>query len=220
MPTVLICGREAWLAELHDSPVWRDGLDRVLAADSTQATTMAVAAKPNLIVIERDVPRAEYLIQKLRGDPVTQKASIVIVASGPMQHDELGLLSAGANALLRLPPSPEWDTCIERLLSVPTRKQTRVGVTLAFEATFGTERVEGQVLNLSLTGMLVECPASLGIGDELEFGFQLHGFETSSGEIRGTARVVRFAGSKRYGVEFRSFKESGRELVRRFLLIP
>lgn len=220
MPTVLICGREIFVQELAGSPVWRDDLERVIANDASQGATMAVAAKPVLVVVDRDMARAEYLIQKLRGEADTQKTSIVIVAAGAMQHDELGMLSAGANALLRLPPGPEWDSCIERLLSVPTRKQTRVGVTLAFEATFGTEHVEGQILNLSLTGMLVECPAQLGIGDELQFGFQLHGFETSTGEIRGSAHVVRFAGPKRYGSEFTAFKDSGRELLRRFLMMP
>jgi CheY-like chemotaxis protein len=220
MPTVLIAGREILVKELAGSPVWRDGLDRVIAHDVKEAATMVVAAKPSLVVVDRDMARAEYLIQSLRGDPGTQKTSIVIVAAGPMQHEELGLLSAGANALLRLPPSPDWDTCIERLLSVPTRKQTRVGVAIAFEASFGTEHVEGQILNLSLTGMLVECPAQLGIGDELQFGFHLHGFETSTGEIRGGARVVRFAGARRYGAEFLSFAESGKELLRRFLLLP
>jgi len=220
MPTVLVAGRDAFVKELSSTTVWRDGLDRVIANDVNQAATMALAAKPLLVVVDRDMARAEYLIQKLRGDAGTQKTSIVIIASGPIQSEELGLLSAGANALLRLPPTPEWDSCIERLLSVPTRKQTRVGVSLAFEATFGTERVEGQILNLSLTGMLVECPAQLGIGDELQFSFHLHGFEASTGEIRGAARVVRFAAAKRYGAEFTSFKESGRELLRRFLLIP
>lgn len=220
MPTVLVAGRDIFVNELGTSPVWRDDLERVIASDANQAATMAVAAKPALIVVDRDMARAEYLIQKLRGDAGTQKTSIVIIASGPMQGDELGLLSAGANALLRLPPNADWDSTIARLLSVPTRKQTRVGVSLAFEATFGTEHVDGQILNLSLTGMLVECPAQLGIGDELQFGFQLHGFETSTGEIRGSARVVRFAGAKRYGAEFLSFKDSGRELLRRFLLMP
>jgi hypothetical protein len=220
MPTVLICGREIFVKELAGTPVWRDDLERVIANDVNQGATMAVAAKPALVVIDRDMARAEYLIQKLRGDETTQRMSIVIVATGAMQHDELGLLSAGANALLRLPPSAEWDTTLERLLSVPTRKQTRVGVDLAFEASFGTEHVEGQILNLSLTGMLVECPAQLGIGDELQWGFQLHGFETSSGQIRGTAKVVRFAGTRRYGCEFTSFQDSGRELLRRYLMLP
>ena len=220
MLTVLIAGRDIFIKELAGTPVWRDGLERVIANDVNQAATMAVAAKPALIVVDRDMARAEYLIQKLRGDAMTQHTSIVIIGAGGMHHDELGLLTAGANALLRLPPSAEWDETIERLLSVPTRKQTRVGVTLAFEASFGTEHVEGQILNLSLTGMLVECPAQLGIGDEIQFGLQLHGFETSTGEIRGTAKVVRFAGARRYGSEFTTFKDSGRELLRRFLMMP
>jgi hypothetical protein len=135
--------------------------------------------------------------------------------------EELGLISAGANAVLRLPPGPEWEARIARLLRVPARKETRVPVLLGFEATVGARSLEGRVLNMSQTGMLLECAAAtVPLGSELAFSFELPGFEATRGDIRGRGRVVRLAGSGRLGIEFVELEEMGQELLRRFLLVP
>jgi CheY-like chemotaxis protein len=218
MPKILVCAGEAIVRELEASPVFREG--PTVAASAEQALQAATAQRPSLVVVERDLPRAEYLVSKLRADAATHAASIVVVAGGDMRADELGLISAGANAVLRLPVGPDWDARLERLLHVPTRKQTRVPVLLAFEGSFGSERVMGQVLNVSLTGMLVESSAPFTIGSQFDFEFQLHGFESSGGEVKGSARIVRFAGPGRFGVEFAAFHDIGGELLRRFLLVP
>lgn len=220
MPSVLICGGENVVRELAESPIWRDGLDRQTAGNVDQAVTVAAASRPSLVVVDRDLPRAESLVQRLRSNATTHKTSILIVARGDMQSEELGLLSAGANAVLRLPPSPEWEATVARLLSVPTRKQARLPVHLAIEATFGTEKVRGNILNVSLTGMLVECTDPLPVGTDLAFDFHLPGFEISTGDIRGNARVVRLAGAGRFGCEFLEIRDYGAEMLRRFLLVP
>jgi hypothetical protein len=71
-----------------------------------------------------------------------------------------------------------------------------------------------------MTGMLVECTAPLAVGSQVAFGFEMAGFETSTGEVEGRGRVVREAGRNRYGVVFTSIDEVGLELLRRFLLVP
>ncbi len=220
MPTILICAGDAVVEELASSPVWREGLVREVTATADQAATLATTVRPVMVVLDSAMPRAEWLVQKLRSNAATQKISIVVVGRGELGSDELGLLTAGANSVLRLPPTTEWNAPIERLLKVPIRKETRVPVAIAFEADLGTHKTKGQVLNVSLTGMLLECPAPLDFGSELAFDFHLHGFETSSGDVRGTARVVRLAGANRYGAEFLSFVDYGGELLRRFLLAP
>src|SRR5574341_2114943 len=121
MRTVLICAGEAVVEQLAASAVWREGLERQVASSADQAMVMASAAKPVLVVVDRDLPRAEYLVEKLRAGPGTQRASIVIVAAGDHQSTELGLLTAGANTVLRLPPTAEWDERIQR-----DRKSTRL----------------------------------------------------------------------------------------------
>jgi DNA-binding response OmpR family regulator len=220
MPDVVICAGDSVVRDLEASPVYRQGLTRhvVGTADAGLATAMKV--KPQLVVIDRDLARSETLVTQLRSRAETRGCSIVIVAQGDMITEELGLLTAGANAVLRLPPDAEWDKRIERLLHVPTRKETRVPVSLTFEARFRTEKVPGRVLNLSMTGMLVECTAALMVGSQVTFSFEMTGFETSTGEVVGRGRVVREAGRNRYGVMFTSLDEIATELLRRFLLVP
>ena len=48
----------------------------------------------------------------------------------------------------------------------------------------------------------------------------MSGFETSTGELSGTGRVVREAAPNRFAVLFTSIGEIERELLRRFLLVP
>ena len=218
MRNILICARRVVSDQLVGSALWREGIERHVVDSAEQGMTMAVAAKPSLIVVDRDLPRAETLMAKLRADANTKRASVLIVADGEMDPGEMGLLDAGANAVLRLPPTAEWDQRVERLLSVPTRKETRVPVHLDVEATFGTERIKGQILNLSVTGMLIESITEITIGSELGFSFHLHGFEASAADIKGRAWIVRLAGPNRYGAEFVELDGVGRELLRRFAL--
>jgi CheY-like chemotaxis protein len=220
MSGVLICASEAVLQQLNGSAVCREGLERQRATSAGEAIAAAASGRPKLVVIDRDLPAAEFLVRQLRGNAATRGCSIVIVADGDMSPDELGLLTAGANAVLRLPPGPEWDARIEPLLHVPTRKETRLTTDLVFTANFQEQHVQGRVANLSSTGMLVESAVPLPIGGEVQFRFELPGFETSTGEITGVARVVRVAGPKRYGMMFSSFDSTGKELLRRYLLVP
>jgi hypothetical protein len=220
MPDIVICAGPNVVRSLEASPVYRDGFARHVVATAEAGIVTAARVKARLVVIERDLPRAEVLVTQLRNRDETRQCAIAIVSPGEISAEDLGLLSAGANAVLRLPPGPEWDSRIEELLDVRTRKETRVPVSLVFEARYRTERVPGRVLNLSPTGMLVECSAALSVGSQVSFSFELSGFETSTGEVEGRGRVVREAGPNRYAVLFTSIDEIGRELLRRFLLVP
>jgi hypothetical protein len=110
----------------------------------------------------------------------------------------VALLEAGANAVLRHPPSADWDERLGRLLSVPSRRNLRMHVDLEVEGFFGTEHHQGRVQNISRTGMLLEVPVQVGIGDRLRFRLHLSMDMT----VAGVASVVRLAGVNRYGCEF------------------
>ena len=217
---VLICATDAVQRELASSPLGRDGFERQLTSAPEQALAALGTGRLALVVVDRDVAGAEALIAQIRNNTATRTISILVVARGDMQSEELGLIAAGANAVLRLPHTPDWDARIARLIKVPARKTTRVPVLMGFEARFGVETVTGHLLNISQTGMLVETSSNMAVGDDLEFSFQLHGFESSTGEVRGQGRVVRLAGKGRYGIEYVSVDDSGREKLRRFLLVP
>jgi len=219
MTKVLACAPEATLLEIAESPLWREEFQRESVANAAQAISTAVSFRPNLILIDRELPSAEFLLRHLRSKDETRQSSIVVLSRGEQLFEELGLLDAGANAVLRLPPSSEWDGRVEPLLAVPTRKQTRISVALSFVAESKPTDARGKVVNLSTTGMLVDCSSALSMGSEVRFRLELPGFETSTGEIKGSARVVRLAGPGSYGLNFLSFEEGDGELIRRYVTV-
>lgn len=216
MPTALICSPSALDAELSDTAVWRSGLSRYVVSDIDEALTEAARIRPDLVFIDRDMPGADRLVSAVRRDAHTRRASIVVIARGDMDPIEVELLEAGANAILRLPVTAEWDERLEKLASVPMRRELRAPVQFELEARSG-DGVEAQtatVLNVSVGGMLIDCAFKLQIGDDLDVSFQLPGSEVT---IRGTARVMRHAGRTQYGVEFYGLEGDGHDLIAAFV---
>jgi CheY-like chemotaxis protein len=213
--SVLICALDPLTDELHGTLLWRDGIERHVAASFEEALTIAVAAHPNLIAIDRDLPRSSRLIEDLRRDSSTRELSIVVIARGEMRLGELSLLQAGANAILRLPPGPDWDARLSQLLNVSVRSKTRIPVRLEVEGSTGEiELFRGTARNLSVSGMLLDCEALLAIGTDLDFALAL---PTCKEPIVGCGHVVRRDAEGRFGVEFYGLEGDGAERVRSFV---
>lgn len=214
MATILICAPDPLADDLHGTLIWRGGNDRHLAASFAEALVTAVAVRPDLVVVDRDLPRAERLIEDLRRDPSTRRVSIVVAGRGEVETRELELLQAGANAVMRLPAGPEWDERLSELMDVPVRRAARVPVRLQFGRR--DEPVEtqwGAILNVSATGMLVEVHGALRVGTDIDFRFLLPG---SREPIRGTAQVVRQDPRGRFGVHFYGLEGDGGARIRAF----
>src|SRR2546427_8290317 len=157
MAAVLICSQKDLQPELGHTVLWRTGIERHLAKRLEDALTMAVAARPDIAVVDRDLPRADELVVALREDPSTRRMSIAIVARGDLDPAELALLGAGANAILRLPPGPDFDERLVRLLDVAARREAHLRVDLGGD-TPGPgvgERVPAHAANLSRRGSLL-----------------------------------------------------------------
>ena len=216
MPTVLICAADPLTDELHGTILWRDDIERHVAARFEDAFTIAVAARPTLIVVGLDLPQADRLVEDLRQDPTTRGTSIVVVARGEFTTRELDLLQVGANAVLRLPASPSWDERLSELMSVPARRADRLAISIQFEGRADTriETVCGTIVNVSTSGMLLEASIALDIGVDLDFAFSL---PQSNDLVEGSGRVVRRDGAQRYGVRFYGLEGDGAERVGRFV---
>jgi DNA-binding response OmpR family regulator len=214
MPQLLICAPSGLEAELRGTPLWRSDMERHLAASLEEAQTLVRSVSPDLVVVDRDLPRAPELVAALRADAATRRSSIVVVARGDHDPLEIELLEVGANAVLRLPPGPEWEVRLRALLAVPLRRQARLEVHLQVEGfRAGGVPVEGMALDLSQTGMLLEVRTALRPGDDLDLRF--HTPDRVLVEAR--ARVVRQAGPARYGVQFASLGTAEKERIRRFV---
>jgi DNA-binding response OmpR family regulator len=173
---------------------------------------MAVASRPDLVLIARELPRAGDLVTALRREPATRGCSVAVLAPGDFEPSEIELLEAGANAILRLPAGPEWDERLIRLLSVPLRREARFPVQFAVQTAHVGGDVVGIALNLSAHGMLLQTTGPLAVGDPIQFSFRLPG-----AFVAGTGTVVRQANGSQYGIRFESLEQDGREQIARYV---
>jgi CheY-like chemotaxis protein len=202
MTAVLICSHSENLkADLGDTLLWRQDVERQVATKMDEVLMLAVAARPRVVVIDRDLPWAARVVSALREDPSTRGLSLVIMARGDFDPAEVELLEAGANAILRLPAGPEWTERLERLMDVPVRKETRFPVSFAVEAsTDAAAAANAQALNLSASGILIETAVPLSVRDEVELQF---GLPVSIDPLRVEGQIVRLAAPSQFGIEFR-----------------
>jgi hypothetical protein len=168
----------------------------------------------DVVVIDSALPGAAAVVAALRQDPVTRALAIVGLGRSEFGFAQIELLTAGANAILPLPPGGDWDDRLMRLVNVPLRKVSRFSVELAVLAGLRSGlRVEGKALNLSVHGILLDCVPALEIGDELRLEFELPG----AGRVSGSGTVVRQAGAERYGVELTHVEGDGRVKIKRYV---
>jgi len=215
MAVALICSQAELEPELGHTLLWRAGMERHVATRLEDARMMAVAARPDIVIVDRELPRADRLVAALREDPSTRGLSIVVAARGDFDPSEVELLELGANAILRLPAGPEWDERLPRLMDVPVRKNARFSVHFDVNASpLPGDPSPALALNLSMSGMLLESSTPLAVGDEIQLTFQI---PESEAQVKAVARVVRLAAAGQYGVEFQGVEGDASERLRAFV---
>jgi hypothetical protein len=216
MVSVLICTHSELEKELGHTLLWRSDVERHVVGRMEEARMMALAARPSLVVVDRDLPWAGRLISALREDSSTRNLSIVVVARGDFDPGEVELLESGANAILRLPLEFEGDERLERLLHVPVRKEARFSVSFRVD-TYAADAGRPEpalALNLSQSGMLMEATGDLHVGEPIQMEFPL-GEEPPPVQTQG--RVVRVAAPSQYGIEFTDVDADVSTRIRHFI---
>jgi len=213
MPIALLCS-EGPLPELVETVLGREEVERRFARTTDEVRRITRDIRPDIAVVDGAFTSLKEVVIGLRRYP--RQVSIVVLARGNMQVDEVELMEAGANAVLIPPPGPAWDLALSRLSTVPPRKHTRVPV--YFETQLrapGQQHVGlGTILNLSVHGALIETEHPLQLGDVLEIRFRL---PAPAGGVQANARVLRLDATRRYGVEFYALEGNGRDMVSGFV---
>lgn len=210
MLRILLCSELDLRGELRASVIGRQGIDVYRANGPDEARLLVSSLGAQLILVDRDLPHAASLIEKLREDPTTRTRSLAVLARGELEPGEIELLAAGANAILRLPPDDTWPERLRRLLNVPLREEARVPVDLAVDM---RSRGPGALVNLSLGGLLVETESPLPLLDELSFRFEL----PDGTWVEGRGRVVREAPPNGWGIEFVALSDAHRKAIHDYL---
>jgi CheY-like chemotaxis protein len=213
----LICSESSLDAELAATMLYRSNVHRHQARTMEEARAAAKRLRPEIVLVDRDLPRAALLVRELREDPETRRLSVVALARGDFASSELGLLEAGVNAVLRLPPRGDWDDRLFRLMHVPVRREGRVPVRLRLDLGLGATGASfsAELLNLSVHGMLIESSHALEVGADLTFAFEL---PNGAGDVQGGATVVRHGTAPhQYGAELTNVKGDGRVRLKRWV---
>jgi DNA-binding response OmpR family regulator len=218
MTLALICSQKDLEAELGQTLLWRAGFDRYRTSGIEEARRLAGSNKPDIVVVDRDFPSAARLVASLRESLASRHVSIVVVAPGDFDALEVELLEAGANAIFRLPPGPDWDERLTRLIKVPTRRNARLPLSFKVDASVSLEPgpLPATAVNISETGLLLETRMMpLQVGDELQLEIQLDGDEDQILRVEG--RVVRQGVPGQFGVEFLSLDASLKTRIKAFV---
>lgn len=210
MLRILVCSERDLRPDLAPTLIGRQNIEIYRAEKFEDAKLLGSTLGAKVILVDRDLPEARAFIQRLREDKATQRRSIAVLARGAMQDVELDLMSAGANAILRLPPDAGWDDRLSKLLTVQVRQQARLVVRI--EVATEPESAAA-ILNVSAGGMLIATPLKLRVNDELGFRFKL----PDGSLVAGRARIAREAPPTGYGVEFVSLADGSRDAIRDYL---
>jgi len=216
MTTLLLCSESPLEPALAGSALLRDGLLRIHATRLEEARVMAIAARPELVLVDADLPRGLEAVAALRQDPTTRPLSIAVLVRRAFETRDVAFLDAGANAVLPLPPGREFDLRLGRLLRVPLRHEARLPVRLSVDSlrSDAAQDARAQTLNLSESGMFLEASVPLRVGDEIAFALRLG---RRGAAVGGSGRIVRQPRDTCYGVEFRALAGEGRQRIGQFI---
>jgi len=200
MLRILVCSGRDLRPELRGTLIGRLGIEVYRAERFEDARLLCKTLGAQVILVDGELPAAGDLVRRLREDAATRPRSIAVLARDGVATQESEFLSAGANAIFRLPPGAGFDERLQKLLSVPARHGARLVVRIEVET---QPECVAAMLNLSAGGMLLVTGHKLRVNDELDFRFRV----PFGASVEGRARVAREAPPTGYGVEFLSVSD-------------
>jgi DNA-binding response OmpR family regulator len=121
---ILVAEDSATVRKLVCARLSADGYQVIEAADGQEALARARGDRPDLIVLDKVMPKMDgfEVVRALRGEPATAGIPIVMLTERTSESDVLGGLSLGVEEYMPKPFSPhELSARISRLLSRAVR---------------------------------------------------------------------------------------------------
>jgi DNA-binding response OmpR family regulator len=108
MPTILVVDDEPPILELVRYTLEDEQIRVLEASDGAQALEAALAARPDLILLDVQMPRLDGLevCRRLRADPTLAGTRIVMLTAAGQDAERARGLAAGADEYLTKPFSP------------------------------------------------------------------------------------------------------------------
>lgn len=190
------------------------------ALAGSEGLAKARAERPDLVIFGYDLfdMSAPEFCREIRAAEETRPISLLLVCD--REHTTEGdlCLSAGCNDVIFRPlQKPELDDKVERLTSIPVRRQLRTITKIEVSLEKNGRFVLGRSVNISSSGILLEVERMLPQDGPMRLHFYLPG---DPKPLQIIAEVLRaeFRGSMaKYGLRFVSPTEEERERIARYV---
>jgi two-component system cell cycle response regulator DivK len=116
---VLIADDTVDAREMYSFHLSALGFTVVTASDGEEAIGMALAQRPDIIVMDLSMPRVDGLtaVRRLKQDARTKGTPVILLTGYPLRAIEQGVLGAGVDVFLTKPCLPEdLEANVRRLL--------------------------------------------------------------------------------------------------------
>jgi response regulator RpfG family c-di-GMP phosphodiesterase len=198
----------------------RRDMQIMTALAGSEGLVKARMERPHLIIFGYDLfdMSAPEFCREIREDELTRPISLLLVCD--REHHEHGelCLSAGCNDVIFRPlQKPELDQKVERLTSIPVRRQLRTITKIEVSLEKNGRFVLGRSVNISSTGMLIEVDRMLPQDGPVRLHFYL---PADPRPLQIMAEVLRaeFSGTmSKYGMRFTDPSEEDRERISRYV---
>ena len=216
---VLVAGIR-WIPYQALAPVlYRHKLEIVRVAVPEDSVELARSQRFDLVIFDAELRKArlEELVAMIRdGGSASHSTSILVVAEYHSADAARSLIGRGVNRVMLLDESPAViDRHMAELLHIAPRADIRLSTRLRTSVADGTEEVLGEVVNLSISGLLVETDTEFEIGDQVAVSIYTG---NRNDPVLAKGEVVRRAAPERgnvdgFGIRFLSFAADGQQRI-------
>jgi len=207
---------------LEETLLQRQGWTIFTAGTGEEAKAILARERVDLLIMDYVLPdvTGDELVRWVRENAETRDMSILIVTARGLREHIDRCMSAGCNAFLFKPVS-RTVLCakVQEMLDVPARRHVRTLIRLEVKASCKDRFFFGNTVNLSVSGVLLETPLDIGLGESIDLRFFLPG-EAEAIDVNG--RVVRrtpmtTGNSANYGLLFEELTDADRVRIERFV---
>ena len=190
------------------------------ALAGTEGLQKARSELPHLIIFGYDLfdMSAPEFCREIRADQTTRGTSLLLVVDREHQNHADLCLSAGCNDVIYRPlQRRELDQKVERLTSIPVRRQLRTITKIEVSLEKNGRFILGRSINISANGMLLEVDRVLPGDGSVVVHFYIPG-DPKPLQMEAAVLRAEFAGTMaKYGVQFVNISDEERERIDRYV---
>lgn len=220
---VLVAGFDKGAFEALGPVLKRHELEVVRMASLTSSLELALSKAFDVMIVNADSKAGKLapMVEAIRDEKSASRKTSLLVMAEPGRADAArGLIGRGVDRVMLLDDSPELiGQQVAALLNLAPRGAHRFSVRLKTSVSDGTVEVVGEVVNLSVSGMLVETnipfEPDAEVAVSIDLGDQWGSVSTNAVVVRRAYRAR--GGIDGIGIRFVGLAGDGREKIEGYL---